>query len=185
VYGHENGLAIAAFVTLFEAGRDPAVLGRARLAAGIAMRALVAPDGAVRRGSVGARYLADAAALGRALARLAEVTSEAGYRDAALSIAAAMRRDLEDPATGAFWDHTPDGAAAGVFARRTRPFAQNVLAARFFAALGRATGDAAWKDRGRRVLAAVCTPRALDERGRMLGEVLLALDEVGAIGWPG
>ena len=59
----------------------------------------------------------------------------------------------------------------------------NVLAARFFGALGRITGDTAWKDRGKRTLAAVCTPHALDERGRWLGEVLLALDEVGAVSW--
>ena len=88
-----------------------------------------------------------------------------------------------DEATGAFWDRTPDPAAAGVFARRTRPFVHNVAAARFFAALFRITGDPAWKQRGLRTLAAVCTPRALDERGRMLGELILALDELGAVPW--
>ncbi len=188
VYGHENGLAVAAFVTLYEASRDPAALARARLAAGVVQRALVDPDGAVRRTAQGARYLADAASFGRALARLAEVLHPDGegapYRAAALAVAAAMTRDLADEATGAFWDRTPDPAAAGVFARRTRPFLHNVMAARFFAALGRITGDPAWNDRARRALAAVCTPRALDERGRMLGELLLALDEVGAVAWP-
>jgi uncharacterized protein YyaL (SSP411 family) len=187
VYGHENGLALAAFVTLYEAAKDPAVLARARLAAEVVQRKLVGPDGAVKRTSQGARYLADAAALGRALARLAEALGPDGegapYRKAALEIAATMRRDLEDEATGAFWDRTPDPAAAGAFARRNKPFQPNVLAVRFFAALGRITGDTAWKDRGKRTLAAVCTPRALDERGRWLGEVLLAFAEVGAIAW--
>jgi uncharacterized protein YyaL (SSP411 family) len=188
VYGQENGLAIAAFATLYEATHDPAVIARARLAAGVVQRALVGADGAVRRTTQGARYLADAASLGWALARLAEVLGPGGdgaaYRDAAVAIATAMQRELGDEATGAFWDRTPDPAAAGVFARRTQPFMPNVMAARFFAALGRVTGDAAWKERGRRTLAAICTPRALEERGRWLGEVLLALDEVGAIPWP-
>jgi uncharacterized protein YyaL (SSP411 family) len=187
VYGHENGIAIAAFVALYEASPDPAVLERARLSAGVVQRLLVSPDGAVKRTSQGARYLADAASFGRALARLSEALGPDGegapYRTAALAIAAAMIRDLGDEASGAFWDRTPDPAAAGVFSRRTRPFPQNVTAARFFAALGRITGDPAWKERGRRTLAAICTPRALEERGRWLGEVLLALDEVGAIAW--
>ena len=188
VYGHENGLAVAAFVTLYEASHDPAALARARLAAGVVQRTLVDADGAVRRTAQGARYLADAASFGRALARLAEAmgpSKDGGpYRAAALAVAAAMTRDLADEATGAFWDRTPDPAAAGVFAHRTRPFIHNVMAARFFAALGRITGDAAWKERARRTLAAVCTPRALEERGRMLGELVLALDEAGAVAWP-
>ena len=194
VYAHENGLAVAAYVTLYEATRDPLLLARARLAADLVRRTLVAPDGAVRRGAAreGApRYLADAASFGRALARLAEAlgpgSADGGaYRAAALSIATAMRRDLADEAhdgSGAFWDRTADAAAAGVFARRTRPFAPNVLAARFFAALGRVTGDAAWRDRAQRTLAAVCTPRALERQGRHLGELLLAMDEIGAIAW--
>jgi uncharacterized protein YyaL (SSP411 family) len=187
VYGHENGLAIAAFATFYEVTRDPAVLARARLAAAVVQRALVGADGAVRRTAQGARYLADAASFGWALVRLAEAMGPGGesasYRDTARAIAAAMIRDLGDETTGAFWDRTPDPAAAGVFARRTKPFTPNVAAARFFAALARVTGDASFRDRARRTLAAACTPRALDERGRMLGEVLLALDEVGAISW--
>jgi hypothetical protein len=182
VYGHENGLAIAAFAALFQASGDPAVLARARLAADVVLGALVAPDGSVKRSSQGARYLADAAALGRGLARLAEVSGDNHYRDAALSIASAMIRDLLDESTGAFWDRTPDAAAAGVFARRNKPLAHNLLAARFLASLAR--HDASFLDRARRALAAVCTPRAVDERGRMLGELLLALDEAGVVPWP-
>jgi uncharacterized protein YyaL (SSP411 family) len=193
VYGYENGLAITAFVAFYEASHDPAVLARAKLAARVVQHALVGPDGAVRRNvgrESGARYLADAASLGLALARLAEVFGPGGkgdgapYRDAAVAIAGAMVRDLADEATGAFWDRTTDPAAAGVFARREKPFSHNVMAARFFAALARVTGDAAWKERGRRTLAAACTPRAVDERGRMLGDLVLTLDDLGAIAWP-
>jgi uncharacterized protein YyaL (SSP411 family) len=188
VYGHENGLAIAAMCALHEATRDAAVLARARQAADLLLRTHVLPDGAVRRptrggGQRGVRFLADHAALGHGLARLAEVSGEAAYKDAALRIAAAMERDLADPETGAYFAGTPDAAAAGVFARRDRPLAHNVLAARLNGALWRLTGDAAFRDRGRRALAAIATPRALLDQGRMVGELLLALDEVGAFPW--
>jgi uncharacterized protein len=183
VYGHENGLAIAAFCALYDATHDPAILARARRAADLVLRTLVGPDGAVRRAGLGVRYLADAASFGRALARLAEATGEVSYKEAAVRVAEAMQRDLGDAATGAFFAHTADPSAAGVFAKRERPFAHNVTAARFFAALARVTGDASYRDRGRRVIAALLTPRALDERGRMLGDLLLALDDVGEFPW--
>jgi uncharacterized protein YyaL (SSP411 family) len=189
VYGHENGLAIAAFAALYEATRDARVLERAKLAADVVMRELVTPEGAVKRGKQGARYLADAASLGRGLARLAAALDLASrgdgtpYREAARRILTVMEHDLFDEATGAFWDRTVDPAAAGVFARRMQPFAPNLLAVRFLATLGRAT-DSALTQRARRTLAAICTPRALDERGRMLGEVLLAFDDAGVIPWP-
>jgi uncharacterized protein len=185
VYAHENGLAISAFATLYEATKDAAILSKARRASDLVLRTLVGPDGAVRRGSGGARYLADAASFGRAMARLAEATGEAAYRDAAVRIAAAMERDFADPASGAFWAHTPDPAAAGVFTRRDRPFVPNVLAARFLGVLSRVTGEVAYRERGRRALAGVFTPSAIAGRGRMLGELLLAVDEVGAYAWEG
>ncbi len=183
VYAHENGLAISAFCALFDASRDPAILARARRAADLMLRTLVAPDGGVLRGTGKTRYLGDAASLGRAFALLAERTGEGAYRDAALRLAAAMERDFADPATGALWAHTADPAAAGVFARRTQPFASNVLAARFLAALSHTTGDQSLRDRGRKLLAAVTTPKVLEGQGRMIGELLLALDELGVVAW--
>ena len=185
VYAHENGLAVSAFVTLYEASRDPAILARARRAADLVLTTLVDPDGAVRRGTQGVRYLADAASFGRALSRLAEVTGEASYRAAAVKVNAAMERDLADPATGAFWAHTPDPAAAGVFRTRERPFVHNVTAARFLSALARVTGDQATRERARRVLAGVLTPSEISGRGRMVGDLLLALSEAGVYPWAG
>ncbi len=183
VYAHENGLAISAFCTLHEASQSPEPLRRARRAGDLALRTLVAPDGAVRRGATGPRYLADAADLGRAFVRLAELTGEASYRTAALQIASAMERDLGSPDSGAFWAHTTDPDAAGVFTRRDRPFAQNVAAARFLAALARLTGDSSHRERGKQALRAVCTPAAIESRGRMVGDLLLALDDLGAYPW--
>jgi len=186
VYAYENGLAIAALCTLYEVSHDHGALARARRAADLLLRSHVTEDGAVKRAAESARqvrYLADAASFGRAMARLAESTGELRYREAATRIAGALIRDFGDADDPTFWAHTPDGSAVGVFARRQRPFGYNVSTARLFGALARVTGDSSWRDRGRRVLAGISTPRALDERGRMVGEYLLALDEVGALGW--
>ena len=183
VYAHENGLGIAAFATLYEVSRDPAALARAKRAADLVLTRLVAADGTVRRTGSTALYLADAASLGHALVRLAEVSGEASYRDTAGKIAVAMERDFADAKTGAYFARSQDASAAGVFARRDRPFAHNIMAARFLAALTRATGDVAPRDRARRALAAALTPRALTERGRMVGELLLALDEASVFPW--
>jgi len=193
VYGHENGLAIAAMCALYEATRDAAVLARARKAADLLMKTHVLPDGGVRRptregGERKVRFLADHAALGYGLARLAAVmgtgdAAMAGYREAAGRIAAAMDRDLGDPETGAWFATTPDPAAAGVFSRRERTHAHNVLGARLHAALHRLTGDEALRDRGRRTLAGISSARALRDQGRMVGEYLLALDELGIQPW--
>jgi hypothetical protein len=59
-----------------------------------------------------------------------------------------------------------------------------LAAARFLAALGRATHDAAFRARAERTLAAVLTPEALEHQGSWLGAVLLALDDIGAVPWP-
>ena len=88
---------------------------------------------------------------------------------------------LLDAETGAFWAHTPDRNAVGVFARTRQPFEENVTAARLFAALARLTGERAFHDRAERILAAVAMPDALDHQGAWLGELLLALDDVGAL----
>jgi hypothetical protein len=60
----------------------------------------------------------------------------------------------------------------------------NVAAARFLAALGRAAGDAVLRGRAERALAASLTPDALDHQGSWLGAALAALDDVGAVPWP-
>jgi len=187
VYAHENGLAIAAMCALFEASGDKDVLSRAERAAALVTASHVGPDGAVEHDAkrrTGVHYLADAAGFGRALVRLFEVTRNVAYRDAALRIAETMEKTLLDEATGAYFAHTNDPSAVGVFARRERLFTSNTLAARFLAGLGRITGDAAFSARAKRTLVAIGTPRGVAEQGRMVGDFLLALDEVGVFPWP-
>jgi uncharacterized protein YyaL (SSP411 family) len=185
VYARENGAMIAALVAYGEAGGERG-LERARRAATALLSTHVAGNGNVVREpgtSSSVRYLADAASLGRALALLAEVGKESAFRDAALRIGERLVADLMDESTAALFAHTPDPDSHGVFSQRRRPFAHNVSAARFFSALFRLTSDEAWQTRARRVLAAIATPAALDERGRMVGEYLLALDEAGVYPW--
>jgi uncharacterized protein len=185
VYPLENGLAISALVTLHEAIPSPDMLAKARKAADFVLKTLVTDDGLVKRfaRADAVRFLADAASFGRALVRLESATSEAKYRDAAVKIATVMLRDFEDKATGTFFDHTVDPKATGVFARRERSVTNNVFAARFLVALSASTKEPSYRDRARKLLAAISTPRALDSRGRMIGEYLLALDEAGLYPW--
>ena len=182
VYAYENGLMIAALVTWSEASGDAGWMRRARRAADVVLASHVDDRGSVKHDaekSSSVRFLADAAGFGYALARLAEATGEARYRDAALKVAEHAVATLEDPKTGAYWANTVDPDAAGVFSRRRRPLRHNTLAARCFAAVARVTGDDSWRSRARKVLAAVATPAALDQQGRMVGDFLVALHESG------
>jgi uncharacterized protein YyaL (SSP411 family) len=186
VYAYENGLAISALCALFEAAREPADLEAARRAADALIASHLSPDGRVRReaGAKGPTLLADAASLGRALIQVGQLTGEPRYLDAATRIGKTVLADLRDPASGAFWEHSTDADAAGVFARRDHPFSHNVTVALFFTELARATGDDSWARTAREALAAVSTPAALEDAGPWLGELLLALDDAHAVRWP-
>lgn len=187
VYSRENGLAISGLLALHEVTGEPELLARARKAADVLLTSHVREEGKVWREAShrsGSRYLGDAAALGRALALLAQRTGEARYREAALQVGARLVKDFAEPEGGALLEATPDADAVGVFARRERPFVQNVAAARFLAALHMLTGDVTWRDRGREVLAGISTPHRIAAQGRLIGEYLLAADELGVIPWP-
>jgi len=190
VYGRENGLAIAALCTLYEATRDKAVLDRTRRAADAILASHVADDGSVWHDATrktGPFYLADAAAFGWGLVCLAEATGDAAYREKAIKVGEAIVKNFlnesPDDAPHGLWDHTVDPNAVGVFTRRQQPFEDNVQAARFFVHLNKLTGDAVWKQRASQVLGAVATPHTLDNQGRMVGDFLLALDDSGLFPW--
>ncbi len=187
VYSRENGLAIAALLALHEATGEPEPLGRARKAADVLLGSHVREGGTVWREAShrsGPRYLSDAAALGRALAWLARKTGEARYKDAALGVGERLMKDFAAPEGGALYEATRDSDAVGVFARRERPFIHNVVAARFLAELHALTGDETWQRRGREVLAGISTARIIASQGRLIGEYLLAADELGVFPWP-
>jgi uncharacterized protein YyaL (SSP411 family) len=184
VYARENGLAIAALSTLYEVTHDEAVLKRAQRAADAILASHVTVDGSVWHDAdrkTGPFYLADAATFGWGLVRLGSVSGDPRYDLAAKRIALATVKNFVDAKSGGYFEHITDENAAGVFARRQQPFVYNVMCARFFANLNK--GEPIWRERARHILAAIATPRTLDDQGRMLGEYLLALDDAGAYSW--
>jgi uncharacterized protein YyaL (SSP411 family) len=121
-------------------------------------------------------YLADNAAFGFALVRLYEATQDPELLQSARRIGDFIVRDLEDP-SGAFYASTPDPNAVGVFAVLHKPFEDNVMAIRFLARLMRLERTDAYGRAIARALAVVGAPEAIESRGRMLGDLLLAIDE--------
>ena len=181
VYAYENGLAIAALCALHEASGDAEALERAKRAAEVVLKGHVDSHHLLRHDAKnpgGLRHLPDSAAIGLALMRLYRATQEVVWREHAERIARAMEERLMDPATGAMFAHTDEPSAVGVFAERQRPFGANVIAARFYAALG---GE--YRAQALRILAAISTPRALSAQGRMLGDYVLALDDAAMVRW--
>jgi uncharacterized protein YyaL (SSP411 family) len=183
-YGRENGLAIAAYATMYEATKDAAVLASAeraakRIAATHAMDGksgishdTIDPDKKPKQA-----FLSDNATFGFGLMRLYEVTKNDEYLKRAKAIADFMLTDLADDDGGGFFAQTADPDAVGVFAARRVPFEDNVTAIRFLSRVAKASPDAKYKVAIGRTLRAVADPAQIKARGRFLGDLLLALEE--------
>jgi uncharacterized protein YyaL (SSP411 family) len=183
-YGRENGLAIAAYLTLWEASKDPSALETAKGAASRALATLATDGGGITH-AVGDEghvlFLADNATVGFALVRLYEATREPKALTAATRIGDFILRELEDPAGGGFYASTPDANAVGVFAVRRKPFEDNVMAIRFLGRLGQVVPNDAYRKAIARAFAVVGANDAIEDRGRMIGDLLLAVDETRAV----
>ena len=186
-YGRENGLAIAAYVTLYEASGDATALAAAERAAARNLATHSTEKGGILHGPHGegetgkVLYLADNAAFGFALARLYEATHKPEYLDAARKVAAIVTGDLRDDKGGGFFSSTPDPDAVGVFATRRKPFEDDVMAIRFLARMQRLAPSDATRDAIAHALPIVATRQAIGERGRMVGDLLLALEETKGV----
>ncbi|HRG98309.1 MAG TPA: DUF255 domain-containing protein [Polyangiaceae bacterium] len=182
-YAKENGLAIAAYVTFAEATGDVTATAEALDTARRILASHRLPEGGFSHearapGSGPATiYLADNALFGLALVRLYEATHERSLLEAASSAAARLLADTWDEANGGFYASSRDPHAVGVFQRRRMPLDENAFAVRFLVRLARVTRDPALAEIVGRALFATLTPENLDDRGRMLGEVLLAVAE--------
>jgi uncharacterized protein len=178
-FGRENGLVIASYVTLGTAAHDATAIAAAERAAARILATHATRLGGIAHGGaddVRVLYLADNAAFGFALARLYEATRDPRYLESAKSIAAFLLRELQDPA-GGFLASTPDPTALGVLAARRKPFEDNVMAIRFLARLSRVAPSDAYRAAIGRALAVIGTREAVDDRGRMVGDLLLAIEE--------
>jgi uncharacterized protein YyaL (SSP411 family) len=178
-YGRENGLVIASYVTLGMAAHDSTAIATAERAAARILATHATRLGGIAHAAsddVRVLYLADNAAFGFALVRLYEATHDSRYLESARPIAEFLLRELQDSG-GGFLASTPDPTAMGVLAARRKPFEDNVMAIRFLARLSRFAPSDTYRSAIGRALAVVGTQDAIDERGRMLGDLLLAIEE--------
>jgi uncharacterized protein YyaL (SSP411 family) len=192
-YARENGLAIAAYCTYAEAtgstvAREHAVAAAERI---LATHARAKASGKARLGGLSHEtaeakagttaplLLGDNATFAWALLRLHDLTHEGRWLAEAQAIARAMREELEDRRGGGFFAESVDPRASGVFAVRRTPFEDNVVALRLFVRL-QALAPEPDPAVIARTLRAIVTPEQIHARGRMIGDLLLALDEVRA-----
>jgi uncharacterized protein YyaL (SSP411 family) len=186
-YGRDNGLAIAAYVTLYEASGDASALAAAERAAARILATHATDAGAITHGARGGDdpgrvlYLADNAAFGFALTRLYEATHDPSYLNVAKRIGALLTGPLFDPSGGGFLASTPDPDAVGVFAARRKPFEDDVMALRFLARLARLDPGGTYRDAIARSLPVVTARDAVEARGRMVGDLLLCLEETRGV----
>jgi uncharacterized protein len=187
VYADLNGSMIRALVELYAATGDPEVLAAATAAAELLLRTHRTKEGAFLHGAdddpAGLLYLRDQAAMGFAMLALYRATGEPRWLDTASAVGAFMKARLEDPEHGGLYAHTEDPAAVGVFAVRRKPVEENGLAARFFIALHRhLDGDGRiatpYREAAERALAAVGQPKTIEKEGRIVGQLVLALEDV-------
>ncbi len=193
-YARENGLAIAAYVAYAKHTGDATALADASRAA----KRIQSTHAATRKGTEGAvthdvktkerpgddvLFLADNAAFAYGLARLGDATADAAYTKAAAAIASYALRELQDPRSGGFFGNSKDPDAAGVFAERRTPFEDNVTMIRALVILTRSPALAE-KDRAtfmlaaERALRAMATVEQIKDRGRWVGDFILAADDV-------
>jgi uncharacterized protein len=190
-YAHDNGLAIAAYVELYDAtcskgACDKTALATAERAAARILATHTSPKGGLAHDATPdahVLYLGDNAAFAFGLLRLYEASHDASYLSRARAIVDFMLKELRDPETGGFFESTRDPDAVGIFARRRVSFEDNVLALRLLAKLVRLVPET--ERAGERVaidqtLRAVARPEEIKAQGRMIGEFLLALEETRA-----
>jgi len=187
-YPRENGLAIAALARYAELTGDAYARTLAFTTAKKMITSHLQKGGLAHEAGASAKvfHLADASHFGRGLVALFAATKDPALLSAALTIRDAMMRTMWDDDHGGFFAHTADPDAIGLFRRRRMPLDENAFAVRFLCALARlpapmrswAFSDAdaeAIKKAVALTLHAVLTADNLDDRGRMLGEVALAI----------
>lgn len=124
-------------------------------------------------------HLADQVHVLEAWLALGEATGEPRWLDEATALATAIA-DRLGAEGGGFYAHTEDPRAAGFFRDRRVPIEDNATAARALLELSRRRDDDRWRELAVGALRAVARPAELRRLGRMVGEVLLALEALEA-----
>jgi hypothetical protein len=175
---------ITAFVALFEASGDEAILEEAERAARRLLETHRAGDGFTHGPSTSEGsallHLGDQVEMARALTSLYEATGSRDYLEAALRAISFVRHALRDETGGGFFAHTADPNAVGVFAERRKPLVQNAIAARVLLRLSRITGEASLREEAAAALRSIADRAVIREHGRKVGEYALALEEIAA-----
>ena len=186
-YPQVNGLAIAAYCKYFSASNEASALDRAKKAADRILVTHAIKGGGLVHGEQTEHviHLSDNAAFAWGLLALAEQTKESVRVDQAVKIVDAIVDATEDARAGGFFSRSKDPDAVGVFASRRKPFEDNVTMLRVLAKLAKLSlvADRApnYKRLIDRTLRAIATPERIHERGRMVGDFLLALEETRGV----
>ncbi len=185
-YPRENGMAIVAYCKYFAASHHAAALERAKKAAGHLLATHMTPSGTLAHDADPAArvtFLSDNAQFAWGLLALAQATGDASWRAKAAAIAGVVMRTMQDDRGGGFFAQTADPDAVGVFARRRRPFEDNVVMVRVLAALARASAEEPPEMRRaiRHTLRSLATPDRVKARGRYVGDLLMALHETQGV----
>ncbi|HJL17869.1 MAG TPA: hypothetical protein RMH99_19545, partial [Sandaracinaceae bacterium LLY-WYZ-13_1] len=182
VYAAENAMLVTALVELHAASGRPAPLRDAVRAAERIARTHRRPDGLFVHDAEADDplvHLADQVHVLEAWLALHQVTGQARWLEGARALAEAMVEALGAD-DGGFYAHTEDPRAEGFFAARRVPIEDNATAARALMALSRLDDAPRWRERAIGALRAIARPAELRRSGRMVGEPLLALEELAA-----
>ena len=125
-------------------------------------------------------YLADQAWMLRAMITLHQASGQPRWLERARSLADAMLERLGAEG-GGLNAHTPDPRSAGFFAERV-PIEDSAVAARALSMLARLAEEPRYAEAAIAALRASARVEELRSMGRMVGETLLALENVNA-GW--
>lgn len=180
LYAQENGLAIDALVTLYQATRDADTLCAAWNAGQWALAARRLPDGRFRHGEAddGGRFLGDTLHMARAALALHGASRDADWLAVAETAATAMARHFAAEG-GGYLTAVTQGAAVPSL----RDTQENIAIARFYAGLASATGKVEYLAEGRHALRWLALPAVasatLTEPGILLAADALAAAEQG------
>lgn len=178
VYAATNGMLVEALAELYLATGARAPLAEALRAAERILCTHRGEDGLFVHDPEDGdpmRYLADQAHLLAAFVALHQATGQARWLAAARALADAVLARLGGP-RGSLLAHTEDPRAPGFFPDVPVPVIEGAVAARALLALARLADAPAYRDAAIAALRALGRPGAVRELGRMIGELLLALE---------